>query len=207
VGSCSLEKIALKEGVTLVQIGFYINQSICSGCKGCTVACKDKNDSDVDINFRRVYSYEEGSYDQNSSGILPTKLVSYYFSIACNHCSNPKCLPSCPTGAIEKREKDGVVVIHQDICVGARFCVKACPYGAPQFNPNKFKSNKCNFCIDLLDKGEDPACVSTCRMKAIEYGPLEELRKKYGKINTIIGMPSGKITDPSLVITPHRDAL
>jgi anaerobic dimethyl sulfoxide reductase subunit B len=189
----------------MVQMGFYINQAICSGCKGCSVACKDLNDLDVGIHFRRVYSHEEGSYSQNGAGITP-KIKAYYFSISCNHCKSPKCLPSCPTGAIEKREKDGIVVIHEDICIGTRFCVGACPYGAPQFNPNKFKSDKCDFCMDLLEKGEDPVCVSSCRMRAIEYGPIEELRKKYGTVNEIIGMPSGSMTNPSLVITPHRDA-
>jgi anaerobic dimethyl sulfoxide reductase subunit B len=190
----------------LIQLGFYINQSICSGCKGCTVACKDKNDLPVGMNFRRVYSYEEGSYSQSGSGFVP-KMKSYYFSIACNHCSSPKCLPNCPTGAIEKRKDDGIVVIHEDICVGTRFCVGACPYGAPQFDTERFKSYKCDLCIDLQEKGQDPACVASCRMRAIEYGPIDELRRKYGSVNEIIGMPSGKITNPSLVITPHRDAL
>jgi anaerobic dimethyl sulfoxide reductase subunit B len=190
----------------VVQLGFYINQQICSGCKGCTVACKDKNDLEVGINFRRVYHYEEGSYVQNGDAIVP-KVKSYYYSIACNHCKNPRCEPNCPVGAIEKRAEDGVVVIHPDICVGTRFCVKACPYEAPQFNPNTFKSTKCDFCIDLLAKGEDPVCVSSCRMRAIEYGPIDELRRKYGKVNEIIGMPSGKLTTPSLVINPHKDAV
>ena len=187
----------------MTQLGFYINQSICIGCKACTVSCKDKNDLDVGMNFRRVYSYEEGGYGQLGDGFT-SNVKSFYFSIACNHCDAPECMKNCPTGAIEKRKEDGVVIIHQDVCIGAQLCIKACPYAAPQYNEKIKKANKCNLCIDL--DGEDPVCVSTCPMHAIEFGPITELRKKYGNVAEIIGMPSAEITKPNLVITPHRHA-
>lgn len=190
----------------MAQLGFYINQSLCTGCKACTVACKDKNNLDVGINFRRVYSYEEGSYIQNPKNAIVHNIKSFYFTIACNHCKTPACIPSCPTGAITKRKEDGVVIIDQKVCQGTQLCVKACPYGGPQYNPKKFKTDKCDFCIDLQEKGEDPVCVSTCPMRAIEFGPIEELRKKYGNVSEIKGMPSSSITNPNIVITPHRDA-
>ena len=187
----------------MTQLGFYINQAICIGCSACTVSCKDKNDLDVGMNFRRVYSYEEGGYGQIGEAFT-TNVHSYYISIACNHCDAPACMKSCPTGAIEKREKDGVVIIHQDVCIGAQFCVRSCPYGAPQYNEIVKKANKCNLCIDL--EGEDPVCVSTCPMHAIEFGPIKELRKKYGNVAEIKGLVSAEITNPNLVITPHRHA-
>ncbi|NHC38777.1 dimethylsulfoxide reductase subunit B [Bacillus sp. MM2020_1] len=190
----------------MAQLGFYINQSLCSGCKACSVACKDKNNLDVGINFRRVYTYEEGAYIQQPTKGIVHNIKAYYFSISCNHCTNPKCLPICPTGAIVKNKETGVVRIDQDICQGVQLCVKACPYGAPQYNQKVFKSNKCDFCIDLQKKGEDPVCVSTCPMRAIEFGPVEELRKKYGSVSQIKGMPSNSITHPNIVITPHKDA-
>jgi anaerobic dimethyl sulfoxide reductase subunit B (iron-sulfur subunit) len=190
----------------LGQIGFYINQSICQGCKACSVACKDKNNIEVGINFRRVYTKEEGSYVLQPNGGIVQNVKSYYFSIACNHCEQPACLLNCPTGAIMKSDENGVVTIDQEICVGTQLCVKACPYGGPQYNKVTFKSNKCNFCMDLQEKGEDPVCVATCPLGAIEYGPIEELRKKYGDTRQIKGMPSPTLTKPNIVITPHRDA-
>lgn len=190
----------------MAQLGFYINQSLCTGCKACSVSCKDKNNLDVGINFRRVYNYEEGTFIQQPTNGLVQNIKAYYFSIACNHCKEPKCVPICPTGAIVKRKEDGVVIIDQDICAGTKLCVSACPYGAPQYNIKAFKTNKCDFCIDLQEKGEDPVCVTSCPMRAIEYGPIEELRKKYGTISQIIGMPSDTITHPNIVITPHKDA-
>lgn len=189
------------------QLGFYINQSLCSGCKACTVACKDKNELDVGLNFRRVYTHEEGAYLQQPGGGVVSNIKAYYFSISCNHCANPACVETCPTGAIKKRSEDGVVTINQDICAGTQLCIKACPYGSPQYNKKVFKSNKCDFCIDLQEKGEDPVCVATCPMRAIEFGPIDELRKKYGKTDQINGMPNPSITKPNIVITPHRDAV
>lgn len=191
----------------MAQLGFYINQSLCTGCKACSVSCKDKNSLDVGINFRRVYSYENGTFIQHptSGGMVPN-IQAYYFSIACNHCTNPKCVPSCPTGAIRKSEKNGVVTINQKVCQGAQLCVKACPYGAPQYNKKVFKSDKCDFCIDLQSIGEEPVCVSTCPMRAIEFGPIDKLRYKYGNISQITGMPKATITRPNIVITPHKDA-
>lgn len=190
----------------MAQLGFYINQSLCSGCKACSVSCKDKNNLDVGINFRRVYSYEAGEYVQQESGGIVPNITAYYFSISCNHCTQPKCVTVCPTGAIVKNKKTGVVTIDQDVCVGTQLCVKACPYGAPQYNKKVFKSNKCDFCIDLQANGEDPVCVATCPLRAIEFGPIETLRKKYGSVSQIKGMPSADITQPNIVITPHRDA-
>lgn len=192
--------------ITLAQIGFYINQSLCLGCKACSVACKDKNNTAVGVNFRRVYTYVEGSFIKQSTKGLVHNVKSYYYSIACNHCESPACIKVCPTGAILKRKEDGVVTIDQEVCAGAQLCVAACPYGGPQYDKMKFKANKCNFCIDLQEKGEDPVCVATCPMGAIEFGPIDGLRKKYGNIDQIKGMPSPSITNPNLVIRPHKDA-
>ncbi len=188
----------------MTQLGFYINQSICIGCKACSVSCKDKNNLDVGINFRRVYSYEEGNYIQNGGTITPN-IKAYYFSISCNHCDDPMCIKNCPTGAIEKRKEDGVVIIKQDVCIGTKYCIPACPYGAPQYNDKLKKTSKCNLCIDLPE-GEDPVCAAACPMRAIEFGPITKLRKKYGDTAEIRGMPSASITRPNLVISPHRDA-
>jgi len=190
----------------LTQLGFYINQSLCSGCKACSVSCKDKNDLDVGINFRRVYSFEEGEYNRLSGGGIVQNIKAYYLSISCNHCTKPVCVNVCPVSAIVKDKENGIVTIDQNVCVGTQLCVKECPYGAPQYNKKVFKSNKCNFCIDLQEKGEEPVCVATCPLRAIEFGPIKVLQKKYGKISRIKGMPSETITQPNIVITPHRDA-
>jgi len=65
---------------------------------------------------------------------------------------------------------------------------------------------KCTFCEDLLAKGENPACVDACVMRCLDYGELEELRQKYGALAAIEPLPTAEITQPSLVITPHKHA-
>ncbi|CAM3741565.1 DMSO/selenate family reductase complex B subunit [Mesobacillus zeae] len=189
----------------MTQLGFYIDQSRCVGCKACSVACKDLNELDVGINFRRVYSIESGGYTRSGSGGIETNVAAYYFSISCNHCTAPACLPRCPTQSITKREEDGVVIVDQEKCIGSRFCVEACPYGAPQFDKKLFKMAKCDTCLDIRDNGGEPVCVSTCPQRAIELGPIDVLRKKFGKTSQVRGMPR-PVTKPNLVITPHRNA-
>ena len=187
------------------QMGFYINQSRCVGCKTCTVACKDKNNLEPGMGFRRVYEFEEGSYKPETAAIL-TSVKGYYFSVSCNHCDSPACLPSCPTESIMKRAEDGIVIVDQEKCIGSRFCVQACPYGAPQFDTAELKMSKCDSCLDLREKGESPVCVSSCPQRAIEFGPIKELRSKYGTLNKVKGLPNPD-TKPNLVITPHMNAV
>lgn len=175
----------------MAQMGFYINIKECIGCKTCTIACKDTHDLEVGRNFRRVYGYEEGIYPNPST---------YHISMACNHCDDPGCLDGCPTGALYKRSEDGVVLIDSKKCVGCRYCEWNCPYGAPQYDAAAGKMTKCDTCIDLREHGEEPACVTSCIMRVIEFGPIEELRAKHGTVSDHKGLPSSKLTKPNLVI-------
>ncbi|AKN31984.1 4Fe-4S ferredoxin [Clostridium carboxidivorans P7] len=180
------------------QKGFFFNMELCIACKACQIACKDKNDLDVGILFREVKEYEGGKF--------PNPWL-YFISMACNHCANPACVKACPTGACNKRKEDGIVVINKEKCVGCRKCVKACPYGQPKYLGSEVKkSGKCDMCIDLLEKGEEPACVSACATRALQAGELQDL-KKYNGVSEVKGLPSSKITNPSLVIKPKKCAL
>ena len=90
------------------------------------------------------------------------KLFYFYFPRICNHCLNPACVASCPSGAIYKRGEDGIVLIDQDTCRAWRFCVSACPYKKPYYNWNTGKSEKCIFCYPRLEIGELNACAHSC---------------------------------------------
>lgn len=190
------------------QLGFRINSSICTGCKACQIACNDKNDLPVGLKFRKVLQYGNGSWVTHPTQkevYTPANLFAYTVAFSCNHCENPACVEVCPTTAMYKRD-DGVVVIDPEKCIGCRYCEWACPYGAPQFNEAKGQMTKCDFCQDLLAQGQNPACVDACVMRAIEYGDIEELRGKYGTLDAVEPLPTGDITNPSIVITPHRNA-
>ena len=173
--------------------GFYFNMAACIGCRTCQVACKDKNDLKIGTIFRRVRHFETGKYP--SPGV-------YYYSGACNHCAKPKCVEGCPTGAMHIAE-DGTVQHNSEKCIGCRYCVWNCPYGAPQFIPELGKVAKCDGCKDLRDKGENPICVDACVMRAIEWGDLDELKARHKGEELTSDLPilsSSTIAAPSLLV-------
>jgi len=188
------------------QLAFYFEQKHCTGCMTCQIACKDKNNLAVGQLFRKVTEVVGGSYQEKDSVVIP-KVYAFWLSISCNHCVKPVCVASCPVGAIQKRAEDGIVLINQERCVGCLKCTKSCPYDALQYNPKTKKVCKCDFCYDLLAEDQPPACVAACPLRAMDYGPLDRLQEKYGQINQTQGMPDGDITQPALVITPHRHGM
>ena len=115
-----------------MQLAFFLNQSRCSGCFTCVMACRQWHTPDREVmNWRRVDTIEKG--------IFPNLKVSF-LSLSCSHRQTPPCASVCPTSAILKREQDGIVVVDQDICLGDSACGQcreACPYGIPQFHPGR----------------------------------------------------------------------
>ncbi|WP_313448732.1 DMSO/selenate family reductase complex B subunit [Atlantibacter hermannii] len=188
------------------QLGFFIDSSRCSGCKACLVACKDKNNLEPGRRFRRVYEVTSGGFAPNGTGGLENNISAWTLSISCNHCADPICTKNCPTTAMHKRPGDGIVRVDTNKCIGCGYCAWSCPYGAPQFNPEAGQMSKCDFCVDLQAKGEDPICVATCPLGAIKYGPIDELRQKYGTLCHVQGLPDPAITKPNLVVKPHQGA-
>ena len=184
------------------QLGFFIDSSLCSGCKACMIACKDKNKLDSDRAFRRIYEVKKGGF-QKSGKSWNQNVQVFNLSISCNHCSDPICVRNCPTTAMTKRKEDGVVIVDTTKCIGCGYCAWSCPYSAPQYNAKTGQMSKCDFCIDLLEKGEDPVCVATCPLEAIKYGDINELRETYGSLADIRGLPDSSLTSPNLVIRAH----
>jgi nitrate reductase beta subunit len=86
----------------------------------------------------------------------------FYLPRLCEHCLNPACVASCPSGSIYKREEDGIVLIDQDKCRGWRMCVSACPYKKIYYNWKSGKAEKCIFCFPRIEAGEPTVCSETC---------------------------------------------
>lgn len=188
------------------QLAFYFEQKYCTGCYTCQIACKDKNNLEVGEQFRKVYEVTGGNYIKKGNAIIQD-IYAFWISVSCNHCIDPICVKKCPTGALKKRLEDGIVILDRNKCVGCTSCVKSCPYEAIQYNSNIRKVSKCDFCLDLIESGKDPVCISSCPMRALDYGELEVLQQKCGNINETDGLPSSNITKPALVITPHKNAI
>lgn len=187
-----------------VQLGFIHHNVDCIGCRACEIACKDKNGLAAGPRFRRVQYIEGGTYPD---------VYAYKVNMSCNHCAEPACLPTCPTGAIWKRADNGVVDIDSTLCIGCRRCEAACPFGAPQFDPSDGLVKKCNMCIDELESGRKPYCVMACMMRVLDIGPINQLRtgeyatKARGPddqvTNRVKGLANPELTNPSIVFIAH----
>jgi anaerobic dimethyl sulfoxide reductase subunit B (iron-sulfur subunit) len=113
-------------------------------------------------------------------------------------------MKACPNRAILKEKKYGAVLVDDKKCKGSRKCWNACPYGAPQYEGDEpgDTMSKCTLCFDRLEEGLKPLCVLSCSMRALEFGPLEELRGKYGTLRRLQDMPDDSITRPAVVFRP-----
>ena len=109
-----------------------------------------------DVNLKNLSESEQEAMFQLE------RMVMFYLPRICNHCLNPACVASCPSGAVYKRGEDGVVLINQKKCRAWRKCVTACPYKKAYYNWGNGKSEKCILCYPRLETGQVPACMHTC---------------------------------------------
>jgi DMSO reductase iron-sulfur subunit len=179
------------------QHGFYFNADNCIACHACEAACSEKNDNPAHIAFRSVGFVEGGTYPAYQR---------INISMACNHCDNPVCLKGCPTRAYTKYAEYGAVLQDPDICFGCGYCTWVCPYNAPQLDPVKGQVSKCNMCVDRLEVGLKPACVSACLGNALDFGVIENIPEGRTQAKTEIpGFPTTDITQPNIRFQQTRN--
>ena len=181
----------------MIQYGFFFDQSRCTGCHTCAIACKQwKELPPGPLKLLRIYQHEAGRF--------PSVRIHYYW-MPCYHCEAPPCLDACPVEAIWKEPKYGAVLIDAETCIGCRACYPACPYGAPVFASDDAgtKAQKCDLCIDRLEDGVPPICVLSCPNRALDFGPLEDLERRYGDRRDLPGLPEGSATRPAMIFKEH----
>ncbi len=139
--------------------GFLLDLHRCVGCGACVLACRIENGRVDTAAWRRVLPL---NLRRHPAG--PT----YFLSVACHHCEDPACLNGCPSGAYEQRP-DGIVVHHDELCLGCRYCEMTCPFGAPHYDEAAGVVSKCHLCAHRLDAGRPPACVAACPTGALRY--------------------------------------
>ena len=168
----SIVPVQIVPGAEKYQLTLWIDLEHCTGCHACSIQCKSENNTPLDVDYIRVIYVEQGSYPN-------TKRL--YVPMPCMHCGKPPCQAACPVRAISKRAKDGIVLIDGDKCIGCRYCIWACPFGAPQFNAETRVTQKCTLCSHrTTDANENltgavPACVSTCIGRARYFGDMNSL--------------------------------
>ncbi len=174
------------------QFAFSFDVSRCTGCMSCIVACLDQNDlPENGARFRHVSKIEIGA--------CPDVHIRYV-SFACMHCGAAPCIAACPTRALAKRSDSGIVVLHENLCIGCHTCATVCSFGAPQF-PDGIRMSKCDFCVARVENGLEPACVRTCTTKALGFGLIEKLTEEQArKASDVIVSFIGS----SIIVVPSR---
>ena len=183
----------------MTQYGFFFDQSRCNNCHACVVSCRDWNDIEPGpVKWLRMLQWEKGTF--------PTLRMHTIFA-TCYHCENPLCVDACENGALFKEDEFGAVLLDTDLCKGSRDCWTACPYGAVMYEDDApgTPASKCTMCYDKLLQGELPVCIASCPQRALDFGPIDELREKYGELDALEDMPSGDIVKPAVVFKPMHE--
>ncbi len=115
----------------------------CIGCFSCETACKLEHELSMGPRLIRVI--------QVGPREIRGRVRTLYIPMPCFHCSPAACVESCPTGAMTKRSKDGIVFVDSEKCIGCKRCMQACPFGAPQYDSRTGRVVKCNFCMQRVD--------------------------------------------------------
>lgn len=159
---------------TRPQHGFVIDVSRCIDCRACLVACRAENA--VPLGHTRIWVRDlslRGTFPDLSRTFVPTN---------CMHCDEPPCVDVCTSGATYKDLATGLVLVDQAACIGCGLCVEACPYDARYLDPQRGVVDKCNGCVARLERGEQPACVTTCLGEARHFGDLNDPDSEVSKM-------------------------
>lgn len=189
----------------MTQYAFYFDSTRCTGCRTCEMACKDYKDLSATIAFRKVYDYEGGACELDADGICTSSAFVYHVSLGCQHCDDPACVQVCPTGAMHKDAETGLVSVDAGKCIGCGYCAMACPYNVPTVDRTLGHSVKCDGCAERVAEGKNPMCVDACPLRALEFGPLEDI-SGMGDIADIAPLPPAHYTGPNLYIKATPDA-
>ena len=208
LNGCTLEEVKNSQlasefqGIENKQYGLAINVSMLDALGGqefidsIIAACHSYHnvpkidDPKKSMDWIWTQSYEE-AFSDIASTYVDEKTASYAYPVMCNHCTDPQCVRVCPTQTTFKRP-DGIVMMDYHRCIGCRFCMSACPYGARSFNfmdprpyvdkesmnpgyPTRSKGvvEKCTLCYELIDQGSVPVCVQAA-YGCITFGDLTD---------------------------------
>ncbi len=201
----------------MARYGFVVDLKRCYGCYSCQVACKAANNTPMGIDWAWCRPSETGKYPSATRQMIP---------LLCQQCANPPCMEVCPTGATTQDE-NGIVHVDPDKCMGCKYCIMACPYGARQtvsgwktyfpdaegdldpFEAYAKKewektwgygvATKCDFCHDRRAEGKLPACVEACPAKARYFGDLDD---PTSEVSVLIRRERGFQLNPELGTDP-----
>jgi Fe-S-cluster-containing dehydrogenase component len=142
-----------------------VRKKDCMGCHACEVACKQEHALGVGPRLIKII--------EKSPDFIP---------VYCHHCAKAPCAEACPADAIF-RNKEGIVLIDADACIGCRDCIEACPFGAMQFEEQKEIAVKCDLCFGRLAEEKPPACLGVCPTGCIRLDGEESIARVFESRN------------------------
>jgi len=157
----------------MIQYAMVIDTVLCIGCGDCVIACQTENKVPLGLNRDWVVEATRGKYPN---------LTTEFRSERCNHCSNATCVYACPTGASHYWNDTNVVLVDPGKCTGCKACIAACPYDARLIMRPEGYIDKCTFCHHRIERGEDPACVSTCPTHCMYFGIADDPKGTVGQL-------------------------
>jgi Fe-S-cluster-containing dehydrogenase component len=175
-----------KKTKTEVDYGMGIQVEKCIGCARCVEACKVENNVPKEHTFYRTWveryfikkdhqvtveMVDRGTNRYVSAAEEKDTLRSFFVPKLCNQCAKPACVQVCPVGATFQTE-DGVILVDEKRCIGCRYCIHACPYGARYLHPVRHTADKCTFCYHRIKNNKLPVCVMVCPTQARVFGNL-----------------------------------
>ena len=160
-----------------VEYALMVDTKDCVGCNACEVACKQEHSLPVGPRWIRVFP--------DSPREIEGKLQLRYVVTHCLHCTQPPCKDVCPVDAITKRE-DGIVLIEEELCIGCKDCIEACPLGVMEFDEEKGVAQKCDLCVERIDGGLEPACVAACPSHCIYFGDISDITEQLGEQKLLV---------------------
>ncbi len=194
------------------KFAMVIDVGACIGCRTCMWACKRENNIPDTVSPLWIEVFELKAEVDVTGHPSPKDLKEgattaykespregrWYLPVQCYHCDNPPCVKVCPTGATYK-DRDGLVLMDYDRCVGCRLCVVACPYSSRRFNwwkpelaADELNSlvpirpvgvvEKCTFCVHRVRRGKSPRCVEVCPVQARHFGNLNDPESSVSKM-------------------------
>ncbi len=149
----------------MARYGMVIDTKKCVGCMDCVVACKTENDVPEGFDRDWIVYETKGKYPDLNMEIRTER---------CNHCDNPPCVYSCPTGASHISDFGNLVQVDYDKCTGCKACVASCPYDARFIHPEYGVVNKCTMCDHRIKEGKEPACVEVCPTRCMYFGDPDD---------------------------------
>ena len=208
----ALPQVRARMELNMPRYGMVIDLKRCYGCYACVMACKTSNHTPPGVLWARLLQGEVGTYPNVVRQTLP---------VLCMHCDEPSCMEVCPTGATQKLD-NGIVIVEKDKCMGCKYCVMACPYGArysveewesyfpeglplspyEEFTKAAFEeksgvgvATKCDFCLDRISEGKNPSCVDACPANARIFGDLDDPNSE---VSILIKKERGQVLNPEL---------